>query len=62
MKEQLNTKPKLLDNNSFRKTIYTLLIATTIIVNLDYIQPRDSSKANFPQILSTKILSSSIDL
>ncbi|MBF4258354.1 hypothetical protein EAY31_14365 [Vibrio anguillarum] len=46
MKDKLNAKPKLFDNPSFRKFIYTTLIATTIIVNLDYIQPRDSSKAN----------------
>ncbi|MFM2608114.1 hypothetical protein AAFX30_10865 [Vibrio chagasii] len=46
MKDKLNAKPKLLDNPSFRKFIYATLIATTIIVNLDYIQPRDSSKAN----------------
>ncbi|MCR9586579.1 MULTISPECIES: hypothetical protein [Vibrionaceae] len=46
MNTEKTEKPKLLENPRFRKFIYALLIGTTIIVNLDYIQPRDSSKAN----------------
>ncbi len=48
----MNTKTDktthLLNKNSFRKIVFIILITTTIIVNMDYIQLRDSSKADLP--------------
>ncbi len=59
----MNKKPEntssLLKNNWFRKTIFAVLIFTTVIVNLDYIQPRDSSKADlFPSNSNSPLRSS----
>jgi hypothetical protein len=47
MNKKTEKSENLLEKNSFRKIVYTILIAATLIVNLDYIQPRDSSKADF---------------
>jgi hypothetical protein len=47
MNKKTEKSEDLLVKNSFRKIVYITLIAATLIVNLDYIQPRDSSKADF---------------
>ena len=36
----------LLKQNSFKTLMYVVLITSTMIVNLDYMQSRDSSKAD----------------
>lgn len=36
----------ILKQNCFRTLMYVVLITSTMIVNLDYIQSRDSSKAD----------------
>ncbi|HDY7732576.1 TPA: hypothetical protein RQK28_000691 [Vibrio vulnificus] len=46
MNTEKTEKPKLLENPRFRLLMFTLLMTANFVVNLDYIQPRDSSKAN----------------
>lgn len=43
-------RPILLDSGVFRKIILTLMIISTVIINLDYIRNRDSGKAHLPLI------------
>jgi len=47
MNKKTEKTSNLLEKNSFRTLMYVVLISSTIIVNLDYIRSRDSSKAYF---------------
>ena len=42
--KNMNYTKKNLDNKNFKKIIFALMIITTLIINLGYVQPRDSSK------------------
>jgi hypothetical protein len=47
MNKKTEKTSNLLEKNGFRTFMYVVLISSTIIVNLDYIRSRDSSKAYF---------------
>lgn len=44
-KNAIINKQNILDSDVFRKTVLTLMIISTVIINFDYIRNRDSSKA-----------------
>ena len=44
--ENMDYTKKILDNKNFKKIIFTLMIITTLIINLGYVEPRDSSKVD----------------
>lgn len=46
-KTEANSNLSLLDNNVFKKLVFVVLMVTTFIINLGYIQTRESSKADF---------------
>ena len=43
----MNNTKNILVNNNFKKTVFTLMIISTIIINSGYIQSRDSSKIDY---------------
>jgi len=45
--DNVDKKFNLLEKSIFKGTVFTLMIITTIIINLGYIQPRESSKVDY---------------
>jgi hypothetical protein len=45
--EKCNKANSLLKNNTFRAIMYITMLTVTAVVNLDYVQSRESSKGDF---------------
>lgn len=44
--KKANGIKNILDNTNFRKAVFCTMLMTTLIINLGYIVPRESSKAD----------------
>ena len=44
--EIMNDTKNILDNGYFKKIIFTMMLISNIIINLGYLQSRDSSKVD----------------